>query len=554
LGEVTMPHETLARTGDSVTTAVLLCQDLEALGPGLAPEELRPFLEDRFPNLSVEVVPELCHQPGRPLKGAGGRGAERAVLVLCSGDYSEVELQARARKAGLDPFGVEVVPLGALCAGVPSRAQATRKAKALLAAAVARARAYQGSEPEQMKPHFVSWDQGVSRRSLFTLPPIGYQPVPGFNQQLCAAASGCDLCAKACPRDALSRQGEHITLDKTRCESCGVCLTACPRGALDMPGCSLPQFEAQLSALLDPGVVGPEAPGILFTCRRAAGQLEGHGVSSSPFWLPVVVPCLGMVTPAWVLQALAHGAGEVALLVCGQKCSLGQQPAIYGRADFCRHLLEMMGQAPDRVKVLTASDPEGLSQTLHHPPRQGRVSQHRDGGQLCLGATGGALEGIRRLSDGGAASPGLLLEHPHSPFGVLELRAGSCTGCLACAQACPTGALESEHSGNAVRITYEASSCSGCGICMRVCPETSAQVLQVRRMTRLGTLSRGRMVLHQAQLATCEGCGASIATQVHLRRIEESLGGGSEALLGHIGRYCPSCRSAFAWGARASSS
>lgn len=540
-----MSHITVALTEGSVKTAVLLCQDLEALGPGLELGELSSFLENRFSDLSVEVVAELCQQPGRLLQGAARHGAGRVVLGLCSGDYSEVELQARARKAGLDPFGVEVVPLGALCAGVPSRPQATRKARALLAATVARARAYQESGPGQVKPYFLSWDQGVSRRSLFTLPPIGYQPVPGFKQQLCAAASGCDLCVKACPRDALSKQGEQVILSKTRCEGCGVCLTACPTGALDIPGVSLPQFEAQISDLLDPEVVGTEAPSLLFTCHRAADQLEGHGVSSSPLWLPVLVPCLGMVTPAWVLQALAHGAGEVALLMCGQQCPFGQQEAIYGRADFCRHLLEELGQAADRVRVLTADDLEGLSPARHHSPRQERAC-YGNGGHLRLGATEGALEAIRRFTDGGAASPGLVVEHPYSPFGVVELRAGSCTGCLACAQACPTGALGMERGKDSVALTYEASSCNGCGICVDVCPETAAQALTVRRVTRLDALSAGRVTLHKEQMATCQGCGEAFASQAMLRRIRARIGEDNTALHTALSQYCPSCRMTFA--------
>lgn len=542
MDKVTVAGGAAATIGDVPQTRVLLCQDLEGLVPGLALGELLLFLEGRFPDLLVEVVPGLCGQPGRHLQRAAGHGATRAVLALCSGDYSEAELQSRARKAGLDPFGVEVVPLGTLCAGVQTPPQATRKVKALMAAAVARARAYEGSTPDQAKPSFLSWDKGVSRRSLFTLPPIVYRAVPGFQRQLCGAGAGCDLCVKACPRDALSKQGAHIALNKTRCEGCGVCLVACPRGAVDLPGGSLPQFEAQLSALLDPEVTGPEAPAILFTCHRAADRLEAHEVSSSPDWLPVVVPCLGMVTPAWVLQTLAHGAREVALLMCGHKCPLGQQEAVHGRADFCRQLLERLGQVADRVRVLTASSPEALFQALERPLCQEQVSRRRNGGPPRLGACDGTLDAVRWLRAESGFSSGMELEHAYSPFGVLELRAETCTGCLACAQACPTGALALERGGKSVALTYAASQCNGCRICVDVCPEVAAHALTVHRVTRLEALSRGRVVLYQDQMAICHGCGEAFASQAVLRRIAAQIGGDNPALNAAVSCYCPSCR------------
>ncbi len=87
-------------------------------------------------------------------------------------------------------------------------------------------------------------------------------------------------------------------------------------------------------------------------------------------------------------------------------------------------------------------------------------------------------------------------------------------------------------------------------MCMDVCPETTAQVLGVRKMTNLDTLSRGKIVLHRSQLAICEGCGASIASQALLQRIEASLKADNEILHTTLSRYCPSCRISFAWGAK----
>jgi Fe-S-cluster-containing dehydrogenase component len=143
--------------------------------------------------------------------------------------------------------------------------------------------------------------------------------------------------------------------------------------------------------------------------------------------------------------------------------------------------------------------------------------------------------------------------HPYSPFGVVELRAQSCTGCLACAQACPTGALALERKKDSIVLTYEASLCNGCRICADVCPEAAAGALTVRRMTRLDALSTGRVTLHKAHMAVCDGCGEAFASQAMLRRIGAQIGEDNTALNTALSRYCPSCRMTFALGARPAS-
>lgn len=534
--------------------AILLCEDLASLGSGLNLEELGSSLEAIFPDIAVEVVPDLCGHPKQLSRLKTRRTFTRAVLGLCSGEYPQVELQTQARKTGLDPFGLEVVPLGTLCSMVHSKHQATWKAKTLLAAAMAKANAFEGSGPENTKLYFLPRDQKVTRRSLITMPPFGYRSVPSIRKERCVTKSGCQLCAKICPKDALQKTYRQLLLDKTKCDGCGVCLAACPKEAIDFPGWSLAQFEAQIAALLDSATAGPEPFGLLLTCQKAVGKLEGlagQGVSYSHRWLPVTIPCLGMVTPTWILQSLARGAEAVALLFCGNDCPFGQEQTIGGRVNFCRKLLHLLGQSSDRVRLLNASQPEKLIQALQKPPPR-RENDHPNklGGRLHLGTQEGAFQAIQRLTDASNVPHGavLALEHPYSPFGVVEFQAEGCTGCLACVKTCPTGALASESSRDRVTISFLASSCNGCGMCVDVCPETASEIIQVRQTTDLDALSHGRVELYNDQLAICKGCGASIGSQALLRHIEKSLPLDNKALHTALSSYCPSCRSPLAFG------
>ena len=139
-----MLHDVATSSDRGMRTAVILCGDLANLGEGLDLEALDSLLKARFPNITVEVVPDLCGHPGQISPVIARGGADRAVLASCSGEYSQIELQAQARKVGLDPFSLEVIPLGTLCSRVHPNPKATRHAGILVAAAIARAQAFPG--------------------------------------------------------------------------------------------------------------------------------------------------------------------------------------------------------------------------------------------------------------------------------------------------------------------------------------------------------------------------------------------------------------------------
>lgn len=534
---------------EGLRTLILVCGKLNSLGNGLDLADLRQWFQDMGTAAQMEVVDDLCHQP-RELSRAAASGGERLILGLCSGDYSELEVQSHARKAGIDPLGVEIVNLGSYCARVHARPEGTAKAKVLLSAAVARAQAFPGTGPETVKPYLVRGHQKVSRRALFTLPPIGYRAVAYIQPELCASETGCQLCVETCPLSALKQDGGRVSLDKSRCQACSLCEVACPRGAIEQPTHSLHQLEAQITALLHtPALDSSQPRALLFVCQRNTTMEElGKKRFSYPVsWLPITVPCAGMPSAAWLLQCLALGAEAVSVVGCGGDCSFGQQGHIEGRVAYCRELLGLMGGSPERVRLLDSSSAKSLAQALSEPLEDGIRRGDALLQQASLLGPQTTAQVIQKMSEEYGASPTLSLAHPYSPLGLVNIDADKCTGCGACAEACPTGALAFQQEEGTVSLTFDPSLCSGCGQCVGWCPEAAQQVVHVEKVTNLQALSLGKAVLYQDQEVRCELCGSAIGPSAMIRRIKSVLlgkGDTSAAVMAAITRRCPSCRGA----------
>jgi Fe-S-cluster-containing hydrogenase component 2 len=528
-----------APLGEDLKVLVLLCSRLERLGSGLDLDAVRGWLEQAALAVEVRVVPELCDRPAAAAEAVTATAAARVVMALCSQSFPELELHAALRRVGLDPFGVTVVNLGTYCAEVHRRSEATEKAKLLLRAGVARARAFTGIGSESVKA-VLSWDQAVSRRALFTLPPLRYEPVPLIRQEACAFDEGCRVCAATCPRQALGSAEEGMILDRARCTGCGACISACPQVAIDLPGRGPQQVEAQLGALLNGPSVDLGPRGILFVCDRSAAALEGlaeQEISYAAGWLPVEVPCLGMVTTTWLLSCVNAGAA-VAVLPCRREdCRFGKPEVTEGNVVYCRALLAVLGASPELVRLLDPRDPAQLADALRSVPDGQRAAAERTDEGSLFGARAAATA-LLRLAERFSAPGCRPLGHPFSPVGIVTVEPG-CTMCEACTHACPTGALLM-HKGEAeTELAFDASRCIGCASCTPVCPE---KVIRVEKMTDLSRLAAGKLPLYRDRETRCEACGASVAPRAMLERIAGMLTADDGSTLSVISRYCVWCR------------
>lgn len=532
------PQALLAQPGTARTprVAVLLSQRLASAGRGLELEDLRSWMERALPPVDVHIIADPVNQPTEIARLLETSHSERLVLGLGPGEQAVAEIQTQVRKAGLDPLGVVLLTHAALVAPEPV---VTERAKLLLAAAVARARAFAGSRPDHLKGGF---SVAVSRRALFKLAVREYRAVPAPLPERCVAAQGCRVCVDSCPRDAIRLRDGRIELSKSACESCGLCVSACPSEALTFPGHSLAELDAQITTLLDPTLADLEPRGILFVCRQSAPALDAslERNSRSPAgWLPVSVPCAGAVSPGLMLYCLALGAAEVGVVGCRDQCRVSQGLVVAERVGFCQELLRMIGGEPERVTLCPTGSDDASAWALP-APTDVPPARHLDGSAARDRRY--AASAIVHLAEAFGGREDVTLAGAPSPFGIIDLDAGGCTACEACTSVCPTGALAADRQADAVSITFDTAICTACGVCIPRCPEVDRGVLRLERAVDLGRLRAGRTVLYRDQAPRCIGCGAPVAPSGMMARLAELLGDQYAALAPTITRYCLDCR------------
>lgn len=512
------PMSNIQRSGNELAafrTAILVCGDLS-----LDLKALQERVASVFPEGVFQKLPRLCKRPGALGDFLRRHPAHHVVLGLCHPPSNLGALQTEARKAGVDPLGMEirVLPSG-------SEKTAIDHAALLLIAAAARAQRYPGSRPQQIRPHF---SRELDRRALLHLSWLFYEGVPWVDRERCAAEQGCRVCQRVCPYEAWRWTDGWPELDKESCQTCGLCLVSCPRGAIVNPRWTPEQLEAEIRTLLDPRIGDLSLRGLVFYCQRA----DVESIQAHPSWLKVAVPCVGMLPPSWLLAPLVLGAGAVRISPCPGGCAHHLEERWEGIMRFCHRVLAQLGLSEDRIRVggdLLQSPPEGIgrieAEGLFLPQEPARVFQ--------------LLAEACRCTE-------LSLTDPFSPLGQVYIDPDVCTGCARCAQICPTGALGLEEEALRQRWTFDAVRCVACEECLLTCPERARDAIRIARGVDLQRWHRGRVSIHETEIMRCIRCGQPIATTTMLNWIESRLGEENPMLIRYLKQYCATCRQALA--------
>ncbi|MFH1848221.1 MAG: 4Fe-4S dicluster domain-containing protein [Candidatus Omnitrophota bacterium] len=121
---------------------------------------------------------------------------------------------------------------------------------------------------------------------------------------------------------------------------------------------------------------------------------------------------------------------------------------------------------------------------------------------------------------------------PHEPFerfrGKPQFYEEDCTGCGACAQVCPTGAItftDDTSGGRAVRkLTYKMDMCIFCGQCQANCL-TEKGIMQTKEfdLAAIGSRDHLRQDIEK-ELVLCEDCGCIVGPADQIRWVAKKLG------------------------------
>jgi heterodisulfide reductase subunit C/coenzyme F420-reducing hydrogenase delta subunit len=194
----------------------------------------------------------------------------------------------------------------------------------------------------------------------------GYQsPQQGasVDEQVC---SGCAVCTRACPYQAISRvqvdERFVAQVDRNLCMRCGICTAVCPSEAISLDILSESEVVARTSAdgwldqagMLSGGALEPRI--LVFVCQwsvRAESELERvHDLGER---IRVVnLPCSGRVDPALVLMALQRAADGVILVGCKAGECHYQRGTFLGRSNIAmlQEMLSQVGVAPQRLSFI----------------------------------------------------------------------------------------------------------------------------------------------------------------------------------------------------------
>lgn len=185
-----------------------------------------------------------------------------------------------------------------------------------------------------------------------------------INAEVC---TGCDLCAKVCPYNAI--EGElrepHIVIEAS-CTGCGTCAGECPVGAITMPGFTDEQIFRQIDAALD------QDPGekiMVFTCNwcsyAGADQAGIAKIQYPPSSRIIRTMCSGRISRGFVERSFEKGAGGVLITGCrltdqGSDCHYNRANVqTLKRFEKWERWIRTKGIDPERLQLQWVSASEG---------------------------------------------------------------------------------------------------------------------------------------------------------------------------------------------------
>jgi ferredoxin len=330
-----------------------------------------------------------------------------------------------------------------------------------------------------------------------------------YRENLCAHSrsgiEGCNRCIDVCSTEAISSVGDKVEVDPHLCMGCGACASVCPSGAMSYVFPRLPdrgvQLKGMLGAYREAG--GKDACLLLHNGtdgRDALESLATEGPGLPDNVIPVEAWHVASTGIDFLLGAFALGANRVAILAAGSEApeyrdSLREQAALaqtivqaFGYSG--RHFLVV--STPGELVGLEPADGVSVPATFAFSADKRTAVEFA----------------VDHLSRHAPVLPAEIALAAGSPFGEVVVDVKKCTLCLACAGACPEGALMD--GGETPALRFLERNCVQCGLCERTCPE---EAISLNARLLLGPAARETRVLNETQPFHCVSCGKAFGTK-----------------------------------------
>ena len=392
-------------------------------------------------------------------------------------------------------------------------------------------------------------DQSLAAAQLAQL--VGEFEKPRFfayKEKICAhsrsAIVGCTACIDVCSTGAIvSEKDEHrVRVEPHLCMGCGACASVCPSGAMTYAYPRTADLGTRLKTVLQVyRDAGGTSPCLLFhngTDGRDLLMMVGRRGKGLPARvIPLEVHHVAALGLDLMLGSMALGAGQFAILAAGSeapeyRASLAR---VLGDAS---DIMTGLGYGGERFRLLEAHDVKDLETALWNMQPATPVAP----------ATFNLFNEKRTTLDFAfdhlqqhASSPRDELPlRPGAPYGRIEVDVKTCTLCMACVGACPSGALLDAK--DAPQLKFIERNCVQCGLCEKTCPEDAIRLMPRLLLTRE---AKAEVVLNRAEPFSCVRCGKPFATRqmvdVMLGRLKSHSMFGSDEALRRL-QMCGDCR------------
>jgi ferredoxin len=379
-----------------------------------------------------------------------------------------------------------------------------------------------------------------------------------YQQSLCAHSRnekiGCSACIDVCstrairsdaslkgkPRDVVPPRGPEaapvkpggggVIVEPHLCAGCGACATVCPSGAMSFAYPSPAGLGQRLRALLSAyASAGGRDAALLLHSETAGTRLlnelgRAARTDRSVAGVPARVLPVGVWHTASVgidlwLAAIALGASNVWLLLTDEEApeyqqALGEQLAV------AQAIVTGLGYQGTHFALLQARDARDLAAldaALRAPAAQS-VTRAATFAVQANKRTTLELALDHLLAQAPARPQEIALPAAGTPFGSVQVDAGTCTLCMSCVGACPASALADNP--ERPQLKFIEKNCVQCGLCATTCPEHAITLQPRLWLADEGKARKAPRVLHEMEPYRCVRCGKPFGT---VRAIENML-------------------------------